>query len=371
MNIILIPHNWSRHVAVAFYTGAVPVLIWWLLLNWLVVLGPILYPSGMLWAPYAEGTILFSLMAAGIAWVHISAEGGLRRRAIVWKVALPFLAAFFSLLFTALFVVAVEYLTPAIIGLIWPGFGALYADPHAATLRHRLLDFLLAGLVVGLSTLAVRGLWGFTGSLARFIPESAKAFIELPENPVKVSIGMAVHHVFGGVAASLMGAAVWHLCAHVIFKDMYLASALGFGTWGFTYGLLAWGVPADLYAGWIRVLSSHRYGHRIPIDTPEGGPVERVAGHYPRGLDLWVGAEHGMAELHASFVVDRDGGYAVRGLSQQPMRVKRSLEAIDLSYDPISPVPLETDLRMEDRIYIGPDGNHTIVEFILLPKEER
>ncbi|MFK7930204.1 MAG: hypothetical protein AB8H79_18595 [Myxococcota bacterium] len=370
MNIVLIPHNWSRHVAVAFYTGAVPVVIWWIMVNWLVGLGPTLHENGLLWIPEAEGPILFGVMAAAIAWVHIAAEGGLRRRALVWKVLLPFVAAVSAMLLTVLLVLLLEFLTPMIAGLRGPS-GAVFQSPHTVTLRHRIAEWVISGLVVGNVTMLVRGVWSFTGSLARFIPDRIKTFVELPENPAKLTFGIAVHHVLGGVAAALVGAGVWHLCAAVIFKDMYLASALGFGAWGFSFGLLAWGVPENLYAGWIRVLSNHRFGHRIPIDTPEGGPVERVMGHYPRGLDLWVGAENGVAELHASFVVDAAGGYAVRGLSQQPIGVKRALEAVDLAYDPASPVPLETDLRMEDRVIIGPPGNHTLVEFILLPKEER
>lgn len=371
MNIVLIPHNWTRHVAVAFYTGAVPVVIWWILLNWLIALGPTLYEQNLLWSPSAEGPILFGFMAAGIAWVHISAEAGLRRRALMWKVMLPLLASVLAMVFAILGSVLVEVLTPLLVGAVFEGYGALYSDPHTVTLRHRILEFLLAGWSVGVSTLLVRGVWGFTGALAKYIPDSAKPFIEIPENPARISFMQAFNHLFAGMTAALLGGAVWHLLAHVVFRDMYLATAIGFSVWGFTYGLLAWGVPGNLYAGWIRILSDHRYGHRIPIDRPEGGPVERVAGHYPRGLDLWVGAEHGVAELHASFVADGEGGYAVRGLSQQPMRVKRSLEAIDLSYDAASPVPLETDLRMEDRVYVGPGKNATVVEFILLPKEER
>jgi len=376
MNIVLIPHNWTRHVAVAFFTGAVPLLIWWFLLHWVVLLGPYLYSAGLLYIPQAEGTILFSLMACGIASTHIVAEGGLRRRALLWKVVLPFIAGFFALLFTGLFVLGIELGTSYLVAAIDEPLGTVYWDPHTATLRHRIAEWLLAGTVVGVMTLLARGIYRWLGPLMAMIPKESvpkilRSIIEMPEDPPKVTIWMVIDHVVAGPASAMVGAAVWHLFAHVFIKDMYLASALGFTAWGATFGLLAWGVPSELYAGWIRVLSSHRFGHRIPIDTPAGGPVERVLGHYPRGLDLWVGAEHGVAELHASFVVDHSGGYAVRGLSQQPMSLKRSLESIDLAYEPSSPVPLETDLRMEDRVVIGPKNNHTLVEFILLPKEER
>lgn len=378
MNIVLIPHNWTRHVVVAFYTGAVPLLIWWFMLNYLVVLGPFLFPSNLLYMPEAEGPILFSLMAGGIAATHISAEGGLRRRALLWKILLPFLAFFFAALFTALFTVGIELGTAFLIDSLYPkqGYGDVYWDPHTATLRHRVLEWLAAGTIVGITTFCIRAVWAYMGPLAAMIPqdkvpEMVWNIIELPADPPRISVWMAIDHLLAGPGAALVGAAVWQFLAHILIKDMYLASALGFTAWGVTFGLLAWGVPSDLYAGWIRVLSSHRFGHRIPIDTPDGGPVERVLGHYPRGLDLWVGADHGVAELHTSFVVDQNGEYAVRGLSIQPVALKRSLESIDLAYEPSSPVPLETDLRMEDRIVIGPKGQQTVVEFILLPKEER
>lgn len=371
MNIFLVPHNGTRHVVVAFLTGAVPLMIWWFFLNWIVVLGPMLFEQGLLWDPAAEGTLLFSFMAAGLAGAHISAECGLRRRALAWKIILPLLSGFIAMLLTVLLVLATELGTPFVVGLVSEPLGVLLADPSTATFRFRVLEWVLAGGSVGLATLLVRGLWSFVGSLAPYIPERLSALLELPANPPRLSIWMALEHMFGGVASALIGASVWQLFAHLIIKDMYLASALGFTTWGFVFGLVSWGVPSDLYAGWIRVLSAHRYGHRIPIDTPDGGVVERAVGHYPRGLDLWIGANHGVAELHASFVRATDGTYTVRGLSQQPIRLKRSLESVDLAYEPSSPVPLETDLRMEDRVILGPKGNQTVFEFIMLPKEER
>jgi len=336
-----------------------------------VLLGPWLFGAGLLWAPQSEGPLLFTLMASGIAGVHIAAEGGLRRRALAWRVILPTLAALLAGLLTVLFVVLTELTIPLILGFVSRPLGDLYADPSTVTFRHRVLEWVLAGTAVGLSTLAIRGLWAFVGSLAPMIPESVRTFLEVPTSPPRVSLWMALEHLLAGPASALVGAAIWQILAHLVVGDMYLASALGFTAWGFTFGLVAWGVPSELYAGWIRVLSAHRYGHRIPIDHPEGGVVERVAGHYPRGLDLWVGAEHGVAELHASFVRAADGAYTVRGLSQQPIMVKRALESVNLAYEPTSPVPLETDLRMEDRVILGPKGNQTVIEFIMLPKEER
>jgi hypothetical protein len=69
-------------------------------------------------------------------------------------------------------------------------------------------------------------------------------------------------------------------------------------------------------------------------------------------------------------VVSSDQAYSVRGLSVQPTVVKRFLEKIDLRYDVRRPAPLETGLKMEDRVLMGPNSE-TQLEFLLLPKEEQ
>jgi hypothetical protein len=180
----------------------------------------------------------------------------------------------------------------------------------------------------------------------------------------------AYNHLFGGLASGLAAAAVWHILNYSVVGDFYWASAWGFLIMGFSFGTLVWGIPPDLYAGWFRVLSHHRYGHRLPIQNPNDAFSECFVGHFPRGLNLYVEHEHGVAEMHASFVGDKAGQYAVRGLTQSPTVVKRFLERFDLSYDPASPVPLEADLKMEDIIIMGGAGAATHVEFLLLPKEE-
>jgi hypothetical protein len=86
---------------------------------------------------------------------------------------------------------------------------------------------------------------------------------------------------------------------------------------------------------------------------------------------VFLPAERGVAELHASFVSDGNHHYAVRGLSQQPVNLKRFLERVDLRYDPKRPSPLETELASEDIVILGQGPNATELEFILLPKEER
>jgi len=85
---------------------------------------------------------------------------------------------------------------------------------------------------------------------------------------------------------------------------------------------------------------------------------------------MYVEHQHGVAEIHASFVGDETGRYAVRGLTQNPTVVKRLLESFDLSYDPASPVPLEADLKMEDVVILGGPKAATHVEFLMLPREE-
>ena len=72
-------------------------------------------------------------------------------------------------------------------------------------------------------------------------------------------------------------------------------------------------------------------------------------------------------ELHVSAYVEEGQKYIVRGLSQQSTVIKRSLETVQLHYNPQSPQPSETQLYSEDIIYIGAGG---VLEFIMLPREE-
>jgi hypothetical protein len=183
-------------------------------------------------------------------------------------------------------------------------------------------------------------------------------------------VGELVYHIGGGGAASMLAAAVWHTFGHYsdLFGDLYVAGAAAALVWGFVHGLLCWGLPDDLYAGWVRVLSHDRYGVRIPLDS-QAGTVERFVGHFPRGLDLYLPVERGVAELHASFLADENQRYSVRGLSVSPTVTKRFLERIDLRYDERRPAPFETELSMEDRVLLGEKGL-VVLEFVLLPREE-
>ena len=168
------------------------------------------------------------------------------------------------------------------------------------------------------------------------------------------------------------GALCWHVLGNSTFgTDLYLAS-LGLAiVWGFLFGALAWGIPSDLYAGWIRVLSGERYSLRIPIDRDTNGYMERFVGHYPHGMDLYMSPDSGVSELHLSVAVDERHRYFARGLSQRPTLVRRFLERVDLRYDPRRPAPLETRLESGDRIRIGTDRYSAELEFIMLPKEEK
>ena len=49
-------------------------------------------------------------------------------------------------------------------------------------------------------------------------------------------------------------------------------------------------------------------------------------------------------------------------------KMKRLLEWAKLDYDPSSPVPREVSLNNGDRIELG---QHSEVEFLILPREER
>ncbi len=338
MNIFLVPYNWTRHVAVALVVGGASLLAWWMFLHVRVWLGPTLHDWGVLWTPGAEGPLFLGLIAGTIAAASVLAEQALRRAGLLRRIGLPMLAGFATMLL-------------AILGY-WIFYGLTYlfagsemrevvADPSLTSHRHHLWMWLAAGVSSGLGPLIVRRGRGFFA------------------------------HVFGALVAAGAGAALWQYLGYHAAGDLYLGAGLGVFLWGTLHGLLVWGIPSELYGGWVRVLSPYRYGYRVPIDRPDGAPAERFVGHFPRGLDLFLPVDDGVAELHTSFVVDTQHHYTVRGLSQQPTTVRRFLERIDLRYDPRRPAPLETELHMEDRILMGEGERRCEVEFLLLPKEER
>jgi hypothetical protein len=74
--------------------------------------------------------------------------------------------------------------------------------------------------------------------------------------------------------------------------------------------------------------------------------------------------------MHLSVAVDESQNYKARGLSLYPTRVKRSLEKLDLRYDPARPLPLETPLSSGDLLELGDGQSQTVLEFVMLPREE-
>jgi hypothetical protein len=209
------------------------------------------------------------------------------------------------------------------------------------TIRYRLGAFVLVGLATAMGPLSARRGKG------------------------------AIQHLGAGLAAGLGAAAVWGLLHMFQVRHLYLAGVGLVGAWGFIFGALAWAVPDSLYAGWIRVLSPHDFARRVPVDGQDGEPRERFVGHWPIGLDMYQPLDGGVYEMHISVAVDRNQRYKARGLSLAATGVKRFLEKVDLRYDARRPAPLETRLSSGDRIYMGEGDQHTIVEFVMLPREEQ
>ncbi len=356
MNIYLVPFTWFRHVAVSLYTTGAVVMTWWVLLAIRVWISP---KIGIVWLPAVEGVIVLSTVAAVLAASSLGAETTLRRQAILERILLPIGAALVAALFAASGYAIAHILHLYL--LVPRAEMEIVADPTLTSLRSRLLEWAFAGWSAGMGAYTIRVLYrkfidglGFGASFAGWWD-----------------------HLGGGLASGLFGAAIWHNVGYSGWKivgippNLYWASAFGLIAWGFTFGLLTWGVPAELYAGWIRVISAPRGAHRIPIDHADGKAAERFIGSFTRGLDLHLPAERGVAELHVSFVTDGQQNYSVRGLSQHHLLVKRPLERVDLRYDPRRPAPLETDLQPEDRLILGTGAQQTVLEFLLLPKEER
>lgn len=347
MNINMMPYHWSRHLTVGLATAAATLLWWWLFLCVDLLVMP---KINLLLRAQFEGAWLLGGVAAAATFMSLYAEGTLRREGVHWRLIWAIPAAFAAWLLTLIWVGLFEVITDFMNAKEFFGWETLSGDFGLVSIRYRLACWLGAGFVAGLCPLAVRVFR--TRKLGVYILE----------------------HMAGGMTAGLVGAAVWQFFSYYglgflgIPTDLYYASALASLAFGLVHGLLCWAVPDSLYRGWLRVLSSYRFGYRVPIEKPEGGSGERFIGHYPRGLDINLPVEKGIAELHIS-IAGNDSEYAMRGLSQQPTNVKRFLESVDLRYDPKRPAPLETDLSNEDVITLGTGKAKTEAEFLLLPKD--
>jgi hypothetical protein len=334
MNIFLVPYTWLRHLSMAFWCAGAGLLAWWVALT-IVVWGP------FDWPPSFDGPLLLGGIAASVAAASLLGEGNLRRMPLLKRLPFVGIGTALTALFSVLWYVLWHTVAHA---ALFSGERAEDAgDASLVSLTYRVGAFLMAGFSTGLGPLIVRRLDGWFS------------------------------HALAGPAAGLSGAAVWYLLngpTKLGLDDLYLAGAALATTWGFVFGLVAWGIPDELYAGWMRVLTSNRHARRIPIDAPDGGPKERFIGHFPRGLDLFLPVEDGVLELHVSVSVDKNHRYVARGLSLAKTTVMRFLERIDLRYDPRRPAPLETELSSGDRIVMGEGAQRSEVEFLMLPREE-
>ncbi|MCB9668825.1 MAG: hypothetical protein H6736_06120 [Alphaproteobacteria bacterium] len=366
MNIFLIPYTAWRHLAVALFVGGATTLAWWLVLTWILVVGPVVHGTFLYWSQSFEGLAFLVAIAGSAAGASLLAEGSLRRRELRWRLGWTVLAAVVAGGFTTLFFFLTRNLSA---WLPTVTHAHLLEDPSIVTLRYTIATWSSAGVASGLGAWVAR-------KGQRFVSRTFGVGVDITGRPRATlwseRFTTLFHHVGAGASGGLLAACIWHAFGHypALGGDLYTGAALGSLVWGFTHGLLAWPIPDDLYAGWIRVLSAERYGLRVPIDHEDGSPAERFVGHFPRGLDLYAPAEHGVSELHTSFVVDQDHNYRVRGLTIMPTTLKRLGEAVRLDYDPMRPAPLESDLKMGDRILMGSGDAVSEVEFILLPKEE-
>lgn len=335
MNIFLIPYTWPRLFMMGLWCGGAGLLAWWAVLTWFVMIGPF-------WGPDWDGPVLMCAISGAIAGASILGEGNLRRRKLMSRIWRLMLVIGLAMGFTMVWYWLWHKVSLSII--IPEDLLADAKDSSLVSFRYRLGAFGMSGAVTGLACLAGRKPDGWKGMLNHFI---------------------------GGLTSGLTAAIVWYVFNDIINTDLYLAGAAMGLSWGFSFGLLTWGIPDDLYAGWLRVLSFRRYGHRIPVDASEVGPKERFVGHFPRGLDLFLGADDGVMEMHVSVAVDQKQRYWLRGLSLRPTMLRRFLERVDLRYDPRRPAPLETRLRSGDHIDIGDGTSSAQLEFLMLPREEQ
>ncbi len=368
MNIYLIPYIAMRHLVMAWVVGSAALLAWWNALFFAVVATPWMYEHmGFIFPQWMDGPLFIGSLVSTVAFVSLFSEGALRRRVMRWRLCWALLGAGVALAGTMSGYGIWSLMMPLTTNDI---MDQVVADGSLVTLRFRINVWLAAGLWTGIGTFLARRVHAFITS--RWTWGGRDTDPPPPALDWMAWWGIVFAHVGGGCVSGAFAAAVWHVPGHYgeIAGDLYLSSGLAALTFGGLFGLLAWPIPDDMYAGWIRVLTAERYGLRIPVPHADGTPAERFVGHFPRGLDLYLPADRGVAELHTSFVINPLGRYAVRGLTIHPTIVTRPLERIDLRYDPRRPAPLETGLRMEDKVLMGESGE-TMVEFLMLPKEEQ
>jgi len=362
MNIFLVPYTPMRHLVVGLYCAGAGLLAWWLLLLYVAAVGP-----G--WGPGSDGALFLAVVGSTVTTASVLAEHSLRRSK-VWKraamAALAMAVSFFLSLFAFWFYNSL--LGPGIIApivrLCMESFGlfraGLPADGGGEQLRALVeavnLDISDASLVSLRYRLGAFTAVGFASAVGPLVARKGRGFL---------------YHLLAGLLAGMFAAAVWHVCATVISSDLYWAGAASAAAWGLAFGVFAWPIPDELYAGWLRILSFDRFGRRIPIDAPDGLPKERFVGHFPRGLDMFLPGEAGVMEMHVSVAVDSQHRYFARGLSLAATLVRRFLEKVRLSYDPRRPAPLETRLTSGDRIVLGTGQQQAELEFLMLPREER
>ena len=338
MNIFLLPYTWPRHIAMGLWCGGAGLLAWWALLSFYILVGPS-------WSPSWDGPLLMVSISATVAVASVLGEGNLRRRRLLsraWRLLLVLASAVgFTLVWYTLW----HQISLRLIASFFPALEFDALDASLVNLKFHIGAFAMCGMSTGMAAMISRGIGGWRGM---------------------------VSHLGGGMAAGLAAGTVWYsLHNSSFYHDLYLSGAgMGF-TWGFVFGVLSWGIPDDLYAGWLRVLSYRRFGHRVPIDAQGLAAKERFVGHYPRGLDLYLSPEDGVMEMHISVAVDSSQRYWLRGLTLQPTLLRRFLERIDLRYDARRPAPLQTRLRSGDRVILNEGEQHAELEFLMLPREER
>jgi hypothetical protein len=328
VNIFLIPYTWWRHLQFGFWSAMLSLFCWWGYLTFMIVFGA-------LWSSSWDSFITGFLLVFSCAGSNILGEANLRR----WSA--KELIKKFIILFGASIGLSM------LLFWMWHFLSGLFFHEanmvqHMVALKYRLGDFICAGLSAAVSVIVVRKWAGWS---------------------------IALNHLSAGLLAGLGAAALWSVSAYYLVQNLYWAGAVAFAAFGFLFGVAAWGIPDDLYVGWVRVLKGSRFSQRIPIDAVDQRNKERFLGHYPNGLDLYLPENEGVLELHASIVHSPSTNqYILRGLSLEHTRMKRMFEWAKVDYDPTSPAPREVELQNGDRIELGEQAE---VEFLILPREER
>ena len=349
----LVPYTGFRHAVPALAGAAAGLCAWWTALA-IMVAHHATWGADVAtrWSQEAEGAVLLCTLSAGAVAGTLVLEGA-------W-IAAPWRRRWAALGIGAWVAMSVTFLV--VLGWAWVAWVGDWFPASSLALRARLVPWLGAGLGAGLGVAAVRaGRHALHDLQLRW-----ELWIFDPPLPATETRGEIVREALvSGLLAGALGAVGWYAVG-IWANDLHLAGAFGAALLGAGVGGLTYGLPETAWRPWVLVRVGARPGWRVPLDPFDTALQERFVGSFPSGMDVHLPAVDGVDALHVSVLARPGHAYAVRGLSQRPVLLRRFMERVDLGWDPELPAPFEAPLRHEDVLEIG---DVVDVELLVLPRD--